>query len=118
MVAAKIAVLNTGTKRAAAKATGISAEYVGHAAVVLEYAPHLADAVVAARIANLKAKFCVGARFAGQMFIRLNLSGSAATPGQKTSFFEGFLVQFSGSSSSALRKRAPKNLRSERLRVE
>jgi hypothetical protein len=47
MIAARIAVLNTATKREVAKASKISAEYVGHASLVLQYAPELSDSVIA-----------------------------------------------------------------------
>ena len=50
MVAARIAVLNTATtKREAAKTSKVSAEYVGHASLVLKYAPELVDSVIAGK---------------------------------------------------------------------
>lgn len=48
MVAARALILNIkGTQTTVAKAAGVSQPSVGHAAVVLEHAPDLADAVVA-----------------------------------------------------------------------
>jgi hypothetical protein len=47
MVAAKVCLIIKQSQREAAKQIGLNSGYIGQAAVVLEYAPELADVVVA-----------------------------------------------------------------------
>lgn len=47
MIAAKAGLVSKQTQRAAAAASGVNAGRIGQAAVVLDHAPDLADAVVA-----------------------------------------------------------------------
>ena len=49
MIAAKVRVLNTPSLRKLERTTGVSNEYIAHAAIVLEYAPELTDSVIAGK---------------------------------------------------------------------
>ena len=46
MISAKVRLLNNHSQRQASKAAGVAEPYVAQAAVVLEFAPDLTDAVI------------------------------------------------------------------------
>jgi hypothetical protein len=54
MIAAKIQIMETQfpSKRSVARSVGITHTYINHASIVLEYAPDLADQVIAGKVSR------------------------------------------------------------------